>query len=179
MSAVGKACTVQPRRGRGQLGRLAGIPGPARALLAARIAGRQQASLDELTALGGRDYPSPRVNGHYISSLLLQYDASIPAAGTCVGSPCWRANGGGFTYKDAEGTSDGIDLVTLKAGADGKAKIFIKGSGSNLRMDPLYFLAEEGPTVTQLRASNGECWEAQYLAPRKKSQTQYTATDGQ
>ena len=119
------------------------------------------------------------IYGNYVSSLLLQFDASILAGGTCGGSPCWRASASGFTYRDGDATPDGIQTVRLKAGADGVAKILVKGGGANLRMDPLFFLTEEGPVTAQLRASNGQCWEARYFAPKEKAQTRYRATDGQ
>lgn len=119
------------------------------------------------------------VYANYLGSVLLQHDASIPGGGSCGGSACWRADSGGFTYKDRNAARDGIASIKLKAGIDGKAQLFVKGNGANLSIDPLVFLSEEGPAVSQLRASNGQCWEARYFLPRRNSQAFFKADDGQ
>jgi hypothetical protein len=112
----------------------------------------------------------------------LQSDASIPAGLTCAASPCWRATGKGtgtgFKYKDRDATSDGIGMVSLRAGSDGKAKIVVGGKGPNLNMPSSLFLGEE-EVLAQLRASNGQCWEAHYFMPKKATDSEYKATDGQ
>src|SRR5262249_21351540 len=74
--------------------------------------------------------------------LLLQ--ASAPAASTCpfgpMGAACWRALGNpagskGFLYRNAGLFSpDGLARVKLGPGADGKAKMSVKGQGPNLAM---------------------------------------------
>ncbi len=100
-------------------------------------------------------------------------DATIPAGGTCAGSPCWRAKSTGFEYNDRDATSDGIRTVSLKARADGNATITMAGKGPNLNV-PAPLFPEAGEVVTQLRASNGECWEARYFAS-KTNQSKYKA----
>src|SRR5262249_39127504 len=58
--------------------------------------------------------------------------ASIPGAGTCnAASPrlCWRGSGNGYRYVDRDLTPSGIQQLILKAGANGKAQIVLKGRG--------------------------------------------------
>jgi cysteine-rich repeat protein len=101
-------------------------------------------------------------------SLLLS--ASVPFGGTCISGstarPCWSALGSppgskGYRYRDKERTPDGIDRLVLKPGSDGRAKIVVRGKGTNLGMpSPLDLTL---PLTVQLQASNGECWEAGYF----------------
>ena len=88
------------------------------------------------------DFGNPITTTDY---LLCVYDAGVlklsalaPAAGVCHGKPCWKATGPkGFKYKDKDASPDGITLILLKEGTDGKAKILVKGKGTNLQMPTL------------------------------------------
>jgi len=69
----------------------------------------------------------------------------------------------GYKYKDSSGTSDGIQKVVLKGGAQGKAKALVKGKGSGLPDPtlgdmPLPVLAE------LVNSANGICFAATYDA---------------
>lgn len=94
-----------------------------------------------------------------LSNPYLQFDAVVHGGGTCDGAPCWKAKSTGFSYKDDTQSSDGISRINLKAGSDGEAKILVKGKGANLKLQPIFM---SDPATVQLRASNGQCWEAQY-----------------
>lgn len=89
--------------------------------------------------------------------------ATAPAGGLCgEGRACWKSGGTGFRYRDGELTPDGLSLVLLKAGPEGKAKILVEGRGAHLRMPALGSMTS--PVTAQL--TNGRtCWEAVYSAP--------------
>lgn len=131
------------------------------------------------TVLG--DFGDP-VNGN-TSYQLCVYDSvlsvptpvmalTVPAGGTCAGKPCWAAKKTGFLYKDKDLTNDGLMQLQLMAGADGKAKIVVKGKGANLPMPtpagPGLF-AQDITVFVQLVNSDGVCWEADFSAPAKKN----------
>jgi hypothetical protein len=93
---------------------------------------------------------------------------TVPPGGTCGGNPCWAAKKTGFLYKDKSLTNDGIMLVKLKSGADGKAKVLVKGKGGNVPVPtpvgPGLF-AQDTAVIVQLVNSDGTCWEADFSAP--------------
>jgi cysteine-rich repeat protein len=97
---------------------------------------------------------------------LLVATAVAPAGAICGTKPCWKGLGDppssrGYKYRDAARTNDGLLKVQLRPGADGKARVIVKGKGPNLP-DPVLPLSL--PVVVQLQAGNGSCWEARYVA---------------
>lgn len=85
-------------------------------------------------------------------------NASIPAGSA------WRETGSGFKYRDASGAAEGIQTIILKAGADQKAKIIVRGKGAGLDMPNLGLLTS--PLTVQLkRAGSPTCWGAVYSFP--------------
>ncbi len=71
----------------------------------------------------------------------------------------WDGKATGFKYNDKTASSDGVKNAILKAGAEGKAKIIVKGKGVSLPMPDLSAL--DLPLTVQL--SNGTtCWESVY-----------------
>jgi len=82
-------------------------------------------------------------------------DAAAPAGGK------WSSTGSGFRYLDTSASPDGVRKITLRAGADRKAKIIVKGGGSMLDVAPL---PAGLPVTAQLKASNGKCWGAPYTS---------------
>lgn len=96
--------------------------------------------------------------------------ASAPAGGVCDGRPCWRAKGSKLTYRSRERVPGGGRRSTLKltlvAGTDGKAKILAKGRGVALGLDPLPWTQ---PVRVQLLNGQGQCWEAEYVAPAQRN----------
>jgi hypothetical protein len=64
----------------------------------------------------------------------------------------------GYRYKDRLGTPDGLELVLLRPGGDGRAKMSVKGQGPLLRLPAPDRV--DLPLLVQLQATNGGCWEA-------------------
>ena len=49
----------------------------------------------------------------------------------CAGKPCWKALGTkGFLYKDKDLSSDGVQLIKLLGGDEGKSKILVKAKNN-------------------------------------------------
>jgi len=94
----------------------------------------------------------------------LVMSASVPAAGICGNKPCWKETRTGFIYKNRNLTPAGIAGVMLKAGADERAKIIVRGKGANLHMPDLTTLSS-GLTVQLKNLKNHKCWEAAYSTP--------------
>jgi cysteine-rich repeat protein len=100
--------------------------------------------------------------------------ATISAGGKCVGKPCWKSAGStGFRFSDKLAGTDGIADVLLKAGVGGKAKLVVKGKGSELGLSSSF--AVTLPVTVQLRAANGECWSATYSTATKNDGSQFKA----
>lgn len=100
----------------------------------------------------------------------------VPPGGTCVKGPCWRETGPGYAYKDPNKSNDGIKQILLRSGADGKAKIMIRGAGPDLPLPApataTQFLDQDADVVVQLVNSESDiCWEARYPAPAAKNTT--------
>ncbi len=75
----------------------------------------------------------------------------------------WSASGtSGYRYKDSQRTPDGVQVVKVKAGATGKAKLKIKAKGVNLGMPTLGLSL---PVTAQIRNGSGECWGATFSSP--------------
>ncbi|MFQ5478948.1 MAG: hypothetical protein ACE5E4_10060, partial [Candidatus Binatia bacterium] len=98
----------------------------------------------------------------------------VPAAGTCGDNPCWQGLGSppgrkGFKYRDKQRPlTTGIGSIRLTPGSAGRARVKVKGNGSNLGLPTL---PHDLPLDVQLRADNGECWESVFYPPgvRKNS----------
>jgi hypothetical protein len=89
--------------------------------------------------------------------------ASAPAGGLCGAPrsrPCWRATATGYKYADKEGTPEGVQQLTLHAGATGEAAVGLKGKGSLLALPSLP--AGPLPLTVQLGAGEVACWQASY-----------------
>ena len=94
----------------------------------------------------------------------------VPAAGTCGGTPCWRGKPSGFTYRDRAATAAGITQVTLRPGADGKARIRVKGKGALLPLPPIADLTATLDLQIHDR-STGTCWGTTFVPPFDKVTT--------
>ena len=80
-------------------------------------------------------------------------------SGMCGNLPCWTANAGGFRYRSTDGAPSGLRQLSLKAGADGQAKILLAGKGVDLTLPTLPLgLALRA----QLRGAGDACWESVY-----------------
>jgi hypothetical protein len=89
-------------------------------------------------------------------------DLKVDGAGLCGGDPCWKAIGDrGYKYKDRNAVSDGVFTLIAKGGDSGKAKLLLKGRGSNLPLPALPLDDSSGVTVQLLRDDvNSPCWQA-------------------
>ena len=90
-----------------------------------------------------------------------------PAASTIPPGAAWQEIGKGFKYKDTSLAPDGVQKVLLKEGDSLKAKIIVKGKGTNLAMPNLATLAS--PLTVQLkRGGSSVCWGAVYSFPSQR-----------
>jgi len=107
------------------------------------------------------EFADPTANAVYT---LCVYDAggSVLTASAPPGGGRWRAlDGHGYSYRDASGGAQGLQMITLKGSDSDRAKIVLKGRGAQLPALPLGALAT--PVVVQLvNGGNGLCWEARY-----------------
>ena len=70
--------------------------------------------------------------------------------------------------------ADGLNLVKLKSGADGKASVKVKGLGSLLGMVSLPLSMEPALTV-QLINDEGVCWSNTFSGAKKNTNRQFKA----
>jgi hypothetical protein len=98
----------------------------------------------------------------------------VPAAGRCgpAGKPCWKESARGFTYRNRDLAPDGILRLALKDGADGKAKIVLKGRGPGLAKPALPI--QTLPLTVQL-TNGATCWEASYGGPATNEPERFKA----
>ncbi len=114
------------------------------------------------------EYGDPLTTTDYV---LCAYDASgtvilkahAPAGGICRDGPCWAPlGGGGFKYKDKDGTPDGVKTLFLKGNRVG---LLAKGEHLTLPADMTTIVQ---PLTVQIQNSDGFCFEAVYAAPAMK-----------
>jgi hypothetical protein len=114
------------------------------------------------------DFGDPLTTDDYVLCL---YDGSgarasivVPHGGTCDGKPCWKDQKKGFQYKAKTPVPGGITQLQLAAGADGKARIAVKGKGAALPDVPVSSLTS--PVTLQIRPSNGSvCFGSTFSFP--------------
>ena len=100
--------------------------------------------------------------------------AAVTRSGQCGRKPCWKtAKPAGFTYQDAEHLPNGLAALTLRPGADGKARVVVTGKGPELGLSPLPIGL---PLRVQLRAVGGQCWEARYPSAKRNTASELRAT---
>jgi hypothetical protein len=128
-------------------------------------------TLDRLTwkwtrgqATGVTDFGSPLSDTSYdlcvYTSGGLVTRTTAPAGGVCRGRPCWRQSSSGFKFKHPDSAPRILQSLTLRAGANGKAKVTAKGKGAGLELPGLPLVGL--PFRVQLVNGGGECWEASY-----------------
>jgi hypothetical protein len=97
----------------------------------------------------------------------------VAAAATCGSKSCWKSTKTGFTYSDRKLQNGPINSLSLKAGVDGKARITLKGKGTQLGM-PSLPLHEEDAVIVQL--SNGAaCWDGHYGSSTRNNVSEFRA----
>lgn len=100
--------------------------------------------------------------------------ASTPALVMSVhvpGRARWQNTGEGFKYRDGTRANDGIQMLRLKPGPDGKAKILIKGKGTRLPM-PSLPLAQDSKVTVQF-GNDAVCWDAEFTSPATDDPEQF------
>lgn len=88
-------------------------------------------------------------------------EATVPAD-----EQLWQENSKGFTYKDKEGSHDGIVKIKLQGSDEAKAKILVKGKNMALPATPL---AEDPSVLIQLKVQGGGCFQNEFPGPAKKN----------
>jgi len=102
-------------------------------------------------------------------------DQELPVGGLCGNRACWIGSARGFVFKDKSGfVADGLSLVKLKAGSDGRALVKVKGRGPLLGMVSLPLSMEPGLTV-QLINDEGGCWSNTFSGANKNTGKQFKA----
>jgi hypothetical protein len=97
--------------------------------------------------------------------------AALPAGGTCGEAACWKRRSTALKYRDPARTAGGVEMLLLKPGEDGRAKIVLKGKGEPLGL-PAVLDVQQDPRVTvQLQSSEGDCWDAVYSVPALRNLT--------
>lgn len=93
----------------------------------------------------------------------LIYGAATLAAGTCNGTPCWRATRTGYRYRDPSGSSGGLRKIRLR-GSDPSFDLSVKAKGPSLL--PASLAGGSGaPVVAELRAHTPVgfyCWQSRF-----------------
>ena len=103
----------------------------------------------------------------------LKLTLTVPPAGTCAGSACWRRTRLGFAYNDEERVADGVLALRLREGDEGGAKIRLEGKGRGLGLPALPL--DPPVTVQLVRSDDGPCWDARFPAARKSTPSRFRA----
>lgn len=114
--------------------------------------------------------------GTHAYELCIYDGAGLKSSSTIPAGSLWSEKNTGFRYRDPAGAAEGIQKILLKAGADEKAKIIVKGRGAGLDMPALDTLTS--PVTVQLRRAGGSvCWGAVYSFPPALKNTSETFKD--
>lgn len=79
----------------------------------------------------------------------------------------WTATRKGFKYVDKSGTADGVQMVKLNRGDDGKARVTFAARGNAMNL-PRAQPEQDDMMVAQLWNSAGSCWTSEFTAPASK-----------
>jgi cysteine-rich repeat protein len=96
----------------------------------------------------------------------LKLQATALAGGNdCGGATpkaCWKQTPTGYGYADKALTPDGLQSISLKAGAQGKSKIVVKGRGVALGMPGLPLSPRIRAQIKVGAGAEARCWEASF-----------------
>jgi len=98
--------------------------------------------------------------------------AAVPPGDRCGFGPCWQRNAHGFSFSDYGRQPDGIEALSLTAGADGDASVRVVGNGALLQLPPLPLAL---PLRVQLQTQHGECWESVYSTATRNDGRRFQA----
>ena len=94
--------------------------------------------------------------------------------------PAWKQRAGsGWKYKDADGVSDGVQRLKLKAGAAGHSRAQLDASGGNTPMPVAATsesMFEQAPAVVVqlVNDSTGSCWKSEFAADGTSRNTPFS-----
>ena len=137
-------------------------------------------------ATGLDDFMNPLTSGARYSICI--YDESprpqpllgqaVVGGGSCADKPCWKRTGkNGYQFSDTAGTQGGITRVKVKSGAQGKARVEVRGEGANVSIPDLPATL---PVSVQLLVSDGsrtECWATTFNSTTKNDPEDVRAKD--
>ena len=104
-------------------------------------------------------------------------EADIPPGGTCGQNACWRPTGArGFVYKNKLGFPDGVVNLTLKAGADGRAKVKATAKGTNLQTPGLPLTLPVTAQLVIVDGASTQCWQTTFTAATINRPSLFRAT---
>jgi hypothetical protein len=103
-------------------------------------------------------------------------EADIPPAGTCGLNSCWRATATSFVYKNKAGFPDGVVGLTLKAGADGRAKIRATAKGTSLETPALPLTLPVSAQFVIVDGASTQCWQTTFTAATINQPSRFSAT---
>lgn len=104
-------------------------------------------------------------NGN-VPALVLQHE--LPA------SSKWEVTNYGYRFSDSTLAEDGMRMVQLRRGEDGRAAIRASGKGSALAMTSLP-LHQDSEVIAQLVNSAGACWESKFSSFLKNDSESFKA----
>lgn len=114
------------------------------------------------------DIGDPAVDGTSYAFCLYGADDSLLYSGVVPGGANWVLKRGKLTYRDKPRTYDGIKLMKVVSGVNGKTRARViasnKFSTMTTLVEPPYASL---PVRAQLLNTLGLCLEAQYAAPSK------------
>lgn len=87
----------------------------------------------------------------------------------------WTEMTAGYRFRDPALGTSGIYYALLREGADGSAKILVKGKAHPLEMPPLGL--DQDPSVTVQLLNDTGCWEAGYSSNVRNDAAQFKARD--
>lgn len=126
------------------------------------------------------DFGDPAVADDF-AFCLRDWSAAAPSATVAMridAGAGWQSNSSGFRYNDSDGSPHGVQRVTLKSKGS-KTKIVLKGSGPLLPLPgpvaPDSYFELDPELETRLVTDSGNCWSADFNAPRRNSPTTFIA----
>lgn len=85
---------------------------------------------------------------------------------TLPGGAAWKATGTtGYAYKDKDAGVDGLKIVKIKAGADGKSKVLVKAQGAGVLFPTggMSSMVVQDPAVQIQLVNDVLCWDSTFV----------------
>jgi hypothetical protein len=103
-------------------------------------------------------------------------EMGVPPGGRCGTRPCWRPLGTtGFVYRNPVGTTSGLTVLKLKAGATGMARVQVTGKGPSLSMPTLGLILPVTMQFVARDPNSTECWQTTYSSDARNDGGDFTA----